>query len=251
MTLRLVLVGIVAALGVSIPSQPSGDHWFDSAETWATSLLAQWDTWEPADGDEADPAGKRDHFGCEECRLARLRVAASAMRAAAGDPPAPKGEDIAPAGAIDAVLAESKGVFVDPKAIVGWVQPNVPLAELSPSTNARTSVAFEPIRVSEPFEAGIAYELNRNADGLGDPAADSLESVAVTMDSELGLPADAYELDVWDELYEIEAIPLELTKPLAIERSDDEPVSCLDEEWAQAGCLRRRASRFGRRIGAG
>ena len=95
MTLRLVLVGMVAALGVSIPSQPSPDRWFDSAESWATSLLAEWDTWEPTDGNGTGPAGKGDHLDCEECRLAQLRLASNAMRAAAGDPPAPNSEAVA------------------------------------------------------------------------------------------------------------------------------------------------------------
>jgi hypothetical protein len=237
MTLRLVLVGIVAALGVSIPSQPSGDHWFDSAEAWAISLLAEWDTWEPSDGGGADPAGKRDHPGCEECRLARLRVAANAMRAVAGDPPAPKGVDIAPAPEITASLGESKSGSPDPKAIVGRVQPTVSAAEHALAAKAKSSVAFEPIRVSEPFESGIAYELNRGAEGLGELAAASAESVAVTTDSEIDLPADAFELGVWDSLYQIATKPLELAKPSVIERSDDELVPCLDEEWVQAGCL--------------
>src|SRR5262245_29369184 len=96
MTLRLVLVGMVAALGVSIPSQPSSENWFDSAEAWATSLLAQWDSWEPAEDDGAIPAGKRDHLSCEECRLARLRLTTNALRAAQGDPPAPKADTFEP-----------------------------------------------------------------------------------------------------------------------------------------------------------
>jgi hypothetical protein len=237
MTLRLVLVGIVAALGVSIPSQPSSDHWFDSAESWASALLAEWDTWEPADDGGLLAAGKRDHLGCEECRLARLRVAASAMRAAAGDPPAPKGEDMTQERAITAVLGESKAVFVDPTAIVGGGQPAVSAVELPQEPKAKTSVAFEPIRVSEPFESGIAYELNRNAEGLSDPVFAAPESVATTMDSDLALPEDAFELDFRDDAYPVERKPLELAKPSAIERSGSEPISCLDEEWAQAGCL--------------
>ena len=94
MTLRLVLVGMVAALGVSIPSQPSCEHVFDSAEAWATSLLAEWDTWEPADSALTVPAANRDHLDCEECRLAQSRVVSNALRSAAGDPTAPKFEPI-------------------------------------------------------------------------------------------------------------------------------------------------------------
>ena len=166
MTLRLVLVGMVAALGVSIPSQPSPEHWFESAEAWATSLLAEWDTWEPTDEDETASAAKRDHLDCEECRLARLRLASSATRAAAGDPPAPK-------------------------------------PEVSPST-APTAVLFEAIRVSLPFEWGIAYELNRLSEELGTLAATAPETVATITEAEPPLPADAFEIAEWDELSAVE-----------------------------------------------
>ena len=47
MMLRLVLVGMVAALGVTIPSRPDGRGWLGSAERWAKSVLADWDTWRP------------------------------------------------------------------------------------------------------------------------------------------------------------------------------------------------------------
>jgi len=82
MMLRLVLVGMVAALGVSIPGKPSCEHWFDSAEAWATTLLAEWDTWEPTEGAGSTLLGMQDHQECEQCRLARMRVAANAVAAA-------------------------------------------------------------------------------------------------------------------------------------------------------------------------
>ena len=43
---------MVAALGVSIPSQPGCGHYFESAQAWATALLSEWDTWEPDGGDQ-------------------------------------------------------------------------------------------------------------------------------------------------------------------------------------------------------
>ena len=78
MMLRLVLVGVVAALGVSVPSQPSCEHWFESAQAWTTSLLAEWDTWEPEVEDGPRLVGTPNAIGCEECRLARMRLLASA-----------------------------------------------------------------------------------------------------------------------------------------------------------------------------
>jgi hypothetical protein len=197
MTLRLVLVGMVAALGVSIPSRPSSENWFDSAEAWATSMLAQWDSWEPAEDDAAVPAEKRDHLSCEECRLARLKLATNALRASQGDPPAPK------------------------------------------------PVTFEPIRVSEPFETGIAYELNRQSEGLG-IAGTSPETITATTVSEPPLPADAFEIGALDELDQdiiIEAenpavsTQSEVTKLSAADGSDESAVSGLDEQWIEIGCL--------------
>jgi hypothetical protein len=49
MMLRLALVGIVAALGVTLPSQTSSDQWLVATERWASSVFACWDTWSPQD----------------------------------------------------------------------------------------------------------------------------------------------------------------------------------------------------------
>jgi hypothetical protein len=228
---------MVAALGVSIPRQPNSEIWFESAEAWATSLVEEWDTWEPTDGDARGLTGKRDRLACEECRRARLRVASNAMRAAAGDPPAPNSERVSSALTIIASSGDSMPASASEHVFVGWVQPTVLSVAAAPPTKPNTSVAFEPICVSEPFESGIAYELNRMSEGLGDTTATVRDSIAATTDSEPSLPADALELDIWGELYRVAAEPLEIAKPLIVKRSDDQPVSCMDEEWAQAGCL--------------
>ena len=47
MMLRLVLVGIVAGLGVTVPGREDGDRWLGSAERWANSVLADWDNLAP------------------------------------------------------------------------------------------------------------------------------------------------------------------------------------------------------------
>ncbi len=78
MMLRLVLVGAVAALGVSVPGEPSCKHWYESAQAWATSLLAEWDTWTAIDESEPRLPMTANHMACEECRLARMRLVAQA-----------------------------------------------------------------------------------------------------------------------------------------------------------------------------
>jgi hypothetical protein len=48
---RLVLVGLVAALGVTLPSRLECDRWMSSAQNWACRVLADWDTWKPRESD--------------------------------------------------------------------------------------------------------------------------------------------------------------------------------------------------------
>lgn len=48
---RLVMVGLVAALGVTLPSRLECDRWMSSAQNWACRVLADWDTWKPRESD--------------------------------------------------------------------------------------------------------------------------------------------------------------------------------------------------------
>ncbi len=74
MMLRLALVGIVVALGVTVPNQSECDSWLVSTENWARSFLANWDRWSPPENLAAsEHAGSADD-GCEQCRLARLEL---------------------------------------------------------------------------------------------------------------------------------------------------------------------------------
>src|SRR5262249_8432535 len=41
---RLVLVGVVAALGVALPSRSECEGWFTLVQGWGSALLADWDT---------------------------------------------------------------------------------------------------------------------------------------------------------------------------------------------------------------
>src|SRR5690349_4588011 len=75
MMLRLALVGMVAALGVTLPAQPECEKWFESVQTWAAATLADWDTWKPGEeGNDCRPYA-RGQTDCPQCRLARARLA--------------------------------------------------------------------------------------------------------------------------------------------------------------------------------
>src|SRR6516165_114628 len=51
MTLRLVLLSLVAALGLTIPGGPLIEHWISSTQTWMNARFADWDTRIPREGD--------------------------------------------------------------------------------------------------------------------------------------------------------------------------------------------------------
>src|SRR5271166_5434919 len=47
MTLRLVLVSLVAAMGLTIPSAPVIESWVASTQNWMNARFADWDTRNP------------------------------------------------------------------------------------------------------------------------------------------------------------------------------------------------------------
>ena len=51
MTLRLVLVSLVAALGLTIPGAPMIESWVASTQNWMNARFADWDTRNPQDAD--------------------------------------------------------------------------------------------------------------------------------------------------------------------------------------------------------
>jgi hypothetical protein len=77
MTLRLVLVGIVAALGVTLPNEPECEIWFGAAENWAISVLADWDTWRPNQAGDDSQRRQPSIHDCVQCRLARASLDAN------------------------------------------------------------------------------------------------------------------------------------------------------------------------------
>ena len=83
MTLRLVLVSMVAALGLTIPSRVECKRFIGLAEARASSFLAGWDTWRPGDGVGHKKLSATATRECELCRQARLAAALRAQKQAA------------------------------------------------------------------------------------------------------------------------------------------------------------------------
>ena len=181
MMLRLVLVGMVAALGVTIPSRPDGHDWLGSAERWANSVLADWDTWRPGDSANGHERIAASVHECEQCRLARAALA-SRDRSAAGD------------GASLSTKSAAAGTAAVTQKPAG--DPDHPLAAKS----ARSStIAFEPIEVGDDDYNGIAYELNRKAEGI-DLAQPPAPPVTIVARPAPVADAESFELDQADLL---------------------------------------------------
>jgi hypothetical protein len=147
MTLRLVLVSMVAALGLTIPSRRDCKRFFDCAESRASSFLAGWDTWRPGEGTGHRKAGSTATRECELCRLARAQVALRAQK--------PVAEVAIDSKAIAKVSSN------DSEVAVSKVQAAVPACTVSD-----TIITFEPIDVEDEICGGLALELNRAAEGI-------------------------------------------------------------------------------------
>ena len=186
MLVRLALVGMVAALGVTLPSQPECEQWFDSAQNWASAVLADWDTWKPREGDDDCLLDARGRTDCPKCRLARARLAADQRN------PATAAEPVAVATVSHAVLLAAKPA--------GNLRKALPL-----QPENRESIAFEPIVLDEDIFSRVALQLNRMAEGIGIPTASPVPSPPAAVDAtpprfEPIAVSDDLELSVLGEL---------------------------------------------------
>jgi hypothetical protein len=146
MMLRLALVGIVAALGVTLPSQNECDNWLINTEKCASSFFANWDTWRPRErivqgGPDATPEHE-----CEQCRLARLEFAREEVKEAGSTA-------IASAKIVPSVVV---AIAENPADLPHDVSP-APVASPMP-------IAIEPVAVSGDHAADFAFEFNWNAE---------------------------------------------------------------------------------------
>ncbi len=188
MMLRLVLVGVVAALGVSVPSQPSCEHWFESAQAWTTSLLAEWDTWEPEVEDGPRLVGTPNAIGCEECRLARMRLLASA-------PETSKAEVIVAAGNGTSNAPDKGPALADSKAG-------------EPRSKANNPTRSEVVGIDEILEWEFLFEVNDKTDEVASAAPTPVvpEDLLAAVDAfDLSGPA---ELGIWGDFYRVASEPI-------------------------------------------
>jgi len=170
---------MVAALGVTLPGQPKCEGWFDSAQSWASAVLADWDTWKARERIADHLVDARGRTDCLQCQLARAGLAADErQRAAAAEPAAatPVAQPVQPA-ANPAVLSRN---------------------DLAPQPENCQAISFEPI-VSELGElCPIAFETRTpvTSERVADQAPGDLDQlddhtlVCGAGDCELALPRD-------------------------------------------------------------
>jgi len=143
MMLRLVLVSIAASLGIQPPDVEQVQSWADGVQVWTTSQLAAWDSRMP--GGEgaflADAAVSPDDAGSSVVASAEPRTALT--RETAGDHVA-----VSDAAFVAVVDRLAMDFAIDPPQW-SWQRP----------------VAFEPAVAPDDLYPGVAFALNREAEG--------------------------------------------------------------------------------------
>jgi hypothetical protein len=207
MMLRLALVGIVAALGVTLPSQTDCDHWLLSSERWVSSVLADWDTWTPREhAAGTDLVATTDHE-CEQCRLARLELARSEE------------------SAVGSTVTESvPTVASSPVVIVEKRSDRPDRASLAPTESNRLST-FDPVAFTMDFDAESAVKLDDDVKGLG--VAEALGRLtALDAHAEWAELAERLELALPDQVWEAalhEENTLVRWRPVATDPTEPDP----------------------------
>jgi hypothetical protein len=200
MALRLVLVSVVAGLGLTLPTGIQVGDWQDAAHSWVNERLAEWDARMPADENAfvlvAEPAPPQavaipanlspatDGPISEVVAVTAPETSATdAMTVPAIDfsegleaPNAPAAIEEADVVAevspslktedLDAAFGVAQGDVIagfaaDQLARVATAEVTVPVAD-RPVGPPR----FEPLEIKENLYEGVAYDLNREAEGL-------------------------------------------------------------------------------------
>jgi hypothetical protein len=144
MTLRLVLVSLVAALGLRIPGGPMIESWVASTQNWMNARFADWDT---RNSQTADYVIISDYYDAEH-RTPRREMSHVATPTRTGQ------RDSAPVNATTAMSTKPAPVQ-DPQT-----------ANVRPVSFVRKLSSFEPLEIGDKTNLGIAYELKRWTEGM-------------------------------------------------------------------------------------
>jgi hypothetical protein len=177
MMLRLVLVGIVAALGVTIPGGTNRGGWLVSAGRWANSVVVDWDTPRPDSSASQARRFATTRHGCQQCRLARAALALREQGAAAS-----RVADSTKSTAVKAAAGSEKPTGDGHDVLTGDSRP-------------AATIAFEPIAVGDDFYSAVAFELNRNAEAINFVQSPTAPTAILTRSQPVAL-AEGPELEM-------------------------------------------------------
>jgi hypothetical protein len=156
----MVLVGLVAALGVTIPTPTQCNQWWLSVRNVGSAALADWDHWKPHGKNELQgvlylsPMVAREQPTGGQVRHEETRPAASPDRI---------GESQASAGR---VIAAHHMKLPKPNEVTSRDKSET-WPDLPANVFQTRPLVFEPLVISGDLNGGVAYDLNRIAEGIG------------------------------------------------------------------------------------
>ena len=146
MTLRLVLVSLVAALGFTVPGAPVIERWVASTQNWMNARFADWDTRNP---DIADYVIVSNYFDVEQFAPRPAKPSCPVT--------APVPSDLTgPPLALSAAYSNKPAL-----------PQNTGSGVIRPVSFARKSSAFEPIPVVTDLGVYVACDLNNKNQAIG------------------------------------------------------------------------------------
>lgn len=203
MTLRLVLVSLVAGLGISVPGWPMLEGWVASSQKWMNARLAEWDD---RQSDEQNYVVIHDllKVEMERARTARLAKQAANHRplAVAAAPAASEGPRHAGVHTVSLersahAVRNAVALFPRPVEVRAIASDRRAEAEVVSTERVESPkpapASFEPLVVGDRLYVGTAFDLNYRNEGIGilpkvvvrpDPthAAQPVELVGVMVD---------------------------------------------------------------------
>ena len=176
MTLRLVLVSLVAALGLTIPGAPMIESWVASTQNWMNARFADWDTRNPQ---IADYVIVSDSYDVERLAprpaISSLPVAMPTRSSVPQEQPT-----LESAAAANALPSEAQMVLA------------AHVTHVRPASFVRKVAVFEPIALSETLCLSFAEELNRRNEGVNIVPARHTHAQALQPRVELSLMTSSF-----------------------------------------------------------
>jgi len=156
----MVLVGLVAALGVTIPTPTQCSQWWSSVRDVGSAVLADWDHWKPREKNEVQSVLQLPAV------IALQRPAVIPVRHKPSQPVVSPRRTVEPYESRMHLIAAHHVRL--PKTDDVEVKASSETWPDLPSNVFQTRpIVFEPMVISGDLNGGVAYDLNRMAEGIG------------------------------------------------------------------------------------